>query len=113
MAQRQLGGEPATEREPDDVRPLDSQLVHHVDRVEDEILHVLDLVEAFRCSESGMDRHEHASAGGQPVVDRHPYIEARTVQVEERRSRSPFPELDALAADLERYFLFHHPHTSS
>src|SRR5262249_955898 len=65
---------PAPERQPHDVGLLEPQVVHHVDRVEHEVLDVLDLVEPLGLPESRVDRQEHTAATRQPVVDRHPYI---------------------------------------
>ena len=101
MAQRQLRAEPAAERQPDHVDPVEAERVEHVEGVEDQVLHALDRLEPFGGAEARVHGQEDPPPSGQEVVDRHPPEGPGAVEVEERTARAALEELDPPSVDGE------------
>ena len=99
VADRELGGEPAAERQADDVDPVEPEGVQHVERVEDQILHRLDRVEALGSAESRVNGQEDPAPGGETIVDGHPPEGARAVEIDERLAPATLEQLDPPPVD--------------
>ena len=102
VAHRQLGREPAAQRQTDDVDTVQLERVQHVQRVEHQVLDRLDRIEALGRAESRVNREEDPAARGQEVVDRHPPEGAGAVEIEEGPAAAGLEQLDAAPVDAER-----------
>jgi hypothetical protein len=96
----QLGGQPAAERRPHHVRPVQPEPVHHVEVVVDEVVHRLHLGEVVRLAEPGMIGRDHVEPGRQPPVELEPAPRpARRVQEQHRLTLPAAKQMDAAAVE--------------
>jgi len=98
----ELGGDPAPERRPDDVRAVQAEPVHHVQVVVDQVVHRLHLGELVRPAETGVIGRDHVESARQEPVELDPGPRpARGVQEEQRLAFAAAEQVDAAVADLE------------